>query len=629
MILLLAPGPQQVGPTPVQAAIAPAEPSAVNLFDAAGNGIGCQAGTRKYKGPGLPKDPPWPPGAKPTPSPEPSPTVLPTASPPEPIATPEPGASPEPDAAAAMAFLAADVDIREEEPPVEPPRKVRKSKLMKGLDVSHWQEKVNYDVAKNAGNRFVFIKATESREFVDSWFPASIAAARSAGLAVGAYHVFDYTLDGKDQADHFIDRLEAAGGIDRALPPVIDVECWDYRGSSTHAVSATRLRDLANRIYERTGRLPAIYTSAYMWSQVVGDADGLEDLPLWAACWRCDVPPTLPAGWDDWTFWQIGQFRIKGAAPDAVAPDRLDGNYFSGKRKDLEALKLRPFRIASGAPVTAGGTVELDLGGRDATHLRSSPDGDTWSEWSRIGSTPTARIPKDEGEHLLYVELRNGDGLRAPVVSDSIFVDSTPPELTTPGVSLRLGLLEGGAVDVPITVEWNAQDTHAGLADASVSVACDEGPERRSEAPGSAAPGEQVAWSAAAAISANTVCEVTAIAQDGGGNRERATSEPISSAIVEFGADAPLSADVEGHQVGVIAQRGPDAGRATIVIDGQADGLVDLYAPVSSGPEVVYIVDLDAAVGHRLSVEPTGTADPASLGTDIVVDGVVSLSAAS
>ena len=75
MILLLAPGPHPAGPAMVQAAVVPPPPGAVNVFDASGKGTGCQAGTRKYKGPGLPKDPAWPPGAEPTPSPSPEPAM--------------------------------------------------------------------------------------------------------------------------------------------------------------------------------------------------------------------------------------------------------------------------------------------------------------------------------------------------------------------------------------------------------------------------------------------------------------------------------------------------------------------------------------------------------------------------
>lgn len=628
MILLLLPGPHLVGPGPVRAARALPEPSAANVFDAAGKGIGCQSGTRKYKGPGLPKDPPWPPGAEATPSPTPEPSPEASSEPlaevdasESPASGAEPATTAEPVADTTTGLLAAEVEVPVEQAPTaaEPTPRPRRNKLIEGIDVSHHNGVIDYGAVRNDGQRFVFIKATQDNDFVDSMFQTNLSRARAAGLAAGAYHFFDYTLDGTAQADHFLDRVEAANGIDDALPPVVDVECWAPIGSSIHAVAATRLRDFVERVYERTARMPIVYTSVYMWREVVGNAEGFEALPLWAACWSCAAPPSLAPGWDDWVFWQTGTSRIPGVG-------RLDGNYFSGKKKDLEALKLRPFSIADGAVATAGGAVPLDLGGRDATHIRTSPDGETWSEWSPIRSVPTARIPKDEGQHSVYAQFRNGSGLRSPVFSDSIFVDSTPPEVSTPAVTLRQGPVAESAASIPVSVTWDARDINAGLTDASVTVSCSEDRNARSDVPGSADPGVTTTWEAPATIFTDASCEVTAIAQDGAGNRERSTSEPISATVVELGPDQPMTADVSGSQIGIIAQRGPDGGRASVSVDGQAVGLFDLYAAVAGGPEVVYIADLDGS-DHQVSVEPTGTADPASTGTSVVIDGFVSLGA--
>ena len=105
---------------------------------------------------------------------------------------------------------------------------------------------------------------------------------------------------------------------------------------------------------------------------------------------------------------------------------RLDGNYFEGRRKDLNALKLRPLSIANGALATSRQREPLDLGGRDASHIRTSPDGESWSGWSRIGSEPTVELPAAEGEGDGCVQGRNGPGLASPVLSDSILIDQTP-----------------------------------------------------------------------------------------------------------------------------------------------------------------------------------------------------------
>ncbi len=612
MIMLLLPGPQPAGSLRVRAAAEPADAGPVNLFDAAGKGIGCQAGTRKYKGPGLPKDPPWPPGAEPTPEP----TAEPSAQAGAPTA---PDASSEPTAIGPTALVAA-TDLRfmqaELEPaPVAPPSAPSApngQELLTGIDVSHHNGDIDYAKVKAAGHRFVYIKATQDIDFVDSMFATNLARARAAGLAAGAYHFFDYTLDGRAQADHFLDRVEAAGGIDDALPPVVDVECWGPIGASIHAVSTARLRDFIDRVYERTGRMPMIYTSVFMWREVVGNTDEFADLPLWAACWGCDAPPSLAPAWDSWAFWQVGLTRI----PDV---GRLDNNYFGGSRTQLDALKLRPFSLESGAIATSRQDVELDLGGRVATHIRTSTDGQTWSGWSRIRSTPTVQLPAEEGEYEVFAQLRYGADLRSPVVSDSISVDHTPPQMSEPTVSLRTGALDEEVAGIPIAVAWEASDAVAGLSDASVLADCGELGAMRAEAPGGAAPGVAVVWDAEASVFADATCAVTAISRDGAGNSSRETSVDFTTTTV-----AAAQATVEGGQVAVIASRGPDRGRAAVMIDGAATGLVDLYAPEVSAPEIVFVTEL-APGSHAIEIQPTGSADAASTGTAAVADGYVTL----
>lgn len=609
--MLLLPGPLSVGPAVVEAALRPAEPDARIVYDAEGKGIGCQTGGSKYKAPGLPKDPPWPPGAEPTPSPTPEPTpvvddpALDAGVSPEPDASEDPEPSPEP-VAATFGLVQAELKP--------------KSKLITGLDVSHHNGDIDYTAVREAGHRFVFIKATQDNDFLDPMFPTNMARARAAGLAAGAYHFFDYTLDGREQADHFIDRVESVGGIDDTLPPVVDVECWAPIGSSIHAVSAARLRDFVERVYERTGRMPLLYTSVFMWREVMGNAEGFEDLPMWAACWGCDQPISIAPGWDEWVFWQEGLTRIPSVG-------RLDGNYFFGTNKDLKSLKLRPFTIAGGDVATGGGKVELDLGGRDATHVRTSPDGEDWSDWNRIRSTPTATIPKREGTYEVYAQFRNGPGLKSPVVTDSIVVDATPPEVSVPTVALRSGTLNTNDASLPVSVRWQAQDVTAGLADAKVAMNCGEGRLVRTEAPGRADPGELAAWDAEAYAFPAADCSVTAIAADGAGNKSRATVAGVTTSIVPAQGDVP-SAAVSGAEVGVIARRGPDAGRVAVLLDGEALGLVDLYAAIEEGPAIVFVADLPDGE-HIVSVEPTDGTDTEADGGAPVIDGFATLELAS
>jgi GH25 family lysozyme M1 (1,4-beta-N-acetylmuramidase) len=598
--MLLLPGPHSTGPALVQAALQPADEAPATVYDAEGKGIGCQPSSQKYKGPGLPKDPPWPPGAKPTPSPTPEPTPI--------VDDPAMDAdgSPEPETSEAPTASEEPTEVPTEEPAAEAgtygfaqgtikPR----SKLLTGLDVSHHNGDIDYQAVKQEGHRFVFIKATQDNDFIDPMFPTNLRNARAAGLAVGAYHFFDYTLDGREQADHFLDRVEAAGGIDDALPPVVDVECWAPIGSSIQAVSTARLRDFVERVYERTGRWPLIYTSVFMWREVAGNAEGFDQLPMWAACWGCDRPISIAPGWDEWVFWQEGLTRIPGVG-------RLDGNYFVGTKKDLRALKLRPISVADGSGVTAGGTVRLDLGGREGTHVRTSLDGESWSEWKRLrDAPPTATVPAEEGSHEVFVQLKAAPGLKSPVVSATAIVDATPPEISAPSVVLRSGPLGTDGAALPVSVRWDALDATAGLSDATVRVACSDGPNVRTDAPGGAEPGERVTWEAQAHVRPDVTCDVTAISRDGAGNTNRATAPSVTTSLVP----AAESAVVSGSEVGVIARRGPEAGRTAVLLDGEAVGLVDLYAETEEAPAVVFVADLPDGE-HTITLEPTDESSP-------------------
>jgi len=93
--------------------------------------------------------------------------------------------------------------------------------LTEGIDVSHWQGSIDWPTVAAAGKKFVFMKATESTDFVDPNYTANEAGAKAAGLLVGAYHYADPDTtpgDGAAEADHFLSIAPLSSG--RSLPPV-------------------------------------------------------------------------------------------------------------------------------------------------------------------------------------------------------------------------------------------------------------------------------------------------------------------------------------------------------------------------------------------------------------------------
>ena len=667
LLLLLVPGLYPGGSAVSRGAVDPRVDAARAevVLDAAGKGVGCSVGRRRFKGPRVPGDPPPVPGSKPTPSPQPEDPSLGAGATDEPAAeaatmllaaTTARTAQADPTAGPADPVLDPDGEDAEVQVPAQPGREpstrqrtrrqARAAGLIAGLDVSHHNGIIDWEQVKKTGREFVFMKATQDTSFVDPLFPTNYGRAKAAGLAVGAYHFFDYTLDGKAQADHFLDRVERAGAIDGALPPVVDVECWAPIGSSTHVAAAARLRDFIERVYERTARLPIIYTSVHMWREVVGNSEGFSRSPLWAACWGCGLPPSIAPGWGDWAFWQTGVDQVPGIG-------RLDGNFFNGSQRDLNRLKLKPLRLDNGRPATGDTRVNISLGGRDATQVRSSLDGENWTPWRAAGGRPIADLDPTEGEQTVFVQLRAGPGLRSEVFSDAITLDLTGPSVSEPAVTLREGPI--GPRAVPVAVSWVASDAAAGLSDAAVEVGCGSRAVRSTEAPGSAKPAEASAWLGDAAISSTDACTVTAVGRDGVGNETRVQAPAVRATIIDEqpsdviryegewqdrvdvtaldgssrssdSDQASVSAMVSGRHVGIVAALGPDGGRAEVFLDDAMVGLIDTYAATALGPNIVFTARLEPGRTHRLSVRPLGTSDVAATARQVAIDGFAVLS---
>ena len=74
---------------------------------------------------------------------------------------------------------------------------------MKGIDISSYQENVDFKKVKNNGIEIVYIKATEGLTYDNPLLKSQYNGAKSAGLKIGFYHLLranDPTLEAK----HFL-----------------------------------------------------------------------------------------------------------------------------------------------------------------------------------------------------------------------------------------------------------------------------------------------------------------------------------------------------------------------------------------------------------------------------------------
>lgn len=214
-----------------------------------------------------------------------------------------------------------------------------------GIDVSYYQETIDWQRVRRAGIRFAFIRVSDGISQPDAKFTTNWAESKRAGLMRGAYQYFRPDQSVIAQADLMI---AAMRGRDRAdLPPVIDIE---IDAGLTAPVLAQRARAWIDRVRDKLGVEPIVYTGRDLWRN--GGADSLAIQPLWLPHYT-QTCPTLPLPWTRWTFWQ---HTDHGAVPGIEGPVDLD--LFAGTLDELKAARARdrrttPARPGPGAQVTA------------------------------------------------------------------------------------------------------------------------------------------------------------------------------------------------------------------------------------------------------------------------------------
>lgn len=142
---------------------------------------------------------------------------------------------------------------------------------MNGIDISNWQNGINLDAVPYD---FIIAKATQGKTYVSLDCARQVEQARARGKLFGVYHYIDGS-GAIGEADFFIDNIENWVGE--------GMLCLDWESNQNSAWgNEDYLRQVAQRVIDRTGIPPVIYVQQSRMAQVKPIADAL-NCALWIA----------------------------------------------------------------------------------------------------------------------------------------------------------------------------------------------------------------------------------------------------------------------------------------------------------------------------------------------------------
>jgi GH25 family lysozyme M1 (1,4-beta-N-acetylmuramidase) len=212
-----------------------------------------------------------------------------------------------------------------------------------GIDVSHWQNEIDWTQVAASGVRFVIMKATEGRTFTDPNYASNRAGAAAAGLTITAYHFANpgtAAVDPIIEADHFVDVAQIGSGN---VIPVLDLE--RTQGLTTAKLVAWAFAWL-EEVTARTGVKPMIYSGPYFWRTYMGNTTAFADAGYreWIAHWGVSSPAVPAENWggQGWTFWQWTDCSAVPGISGCV-----DADWFNGT--DLGTVTIRQLTVSLNA----------------------------------------------------------------------------------------------------------------------------------------------------------------------------------------------------------------------------------------------------------------------------------------
>ena len=175
--------------------------------------------------------------------------------------------------------------------------------IYKGIDVSEWQGKINFNKVKSSGIDIVYIRASEGSSYIDSYFKDNYIHAKKSGLKVGFYHFLTATntKEAKKEAKFFVNVIKDTNPDCKLA---MDFEVFNnLNNDEINKIAEEFLKE----VEKLTGKECIIYSDAYNAQYTFS-----EKLAKKYAIWVADYFVNEPTNNGKWSSWVGFQYTDQG-----------------------------------------------------------------------------------------------------------------------------------------------------------------------------------------------------------------------------------------------------------------------------------------------------------------------------
>ena len=214
-----------------------------------------------------------------------------------------------------------------------------------GIDISTWQDNLNYNMATNQGVRFSILRCGFSTT-KDNMFEIHYENAVKQNWDIGAYW-YSYAKNVDDARDEANKLLEVVKGKKFNYPLYLDIE--DSSLANLGKDTLNSIISTFGEIIENAGSYFGVYTNVNWYRNIISGQELNKKYDWWIACWSNESPNNIDYGlWQNTSSYVIGNNNVDSDYAYKDYPTIIKENHLNHLDDSEEEIKPTVYIVKKG-----------------------------------------------------------------------------------------------------------------------------------------------------------------------------------------------------------------------------------------------------------------------------------------